>query len=86
MAAIPDGSGWREAYIPIESPEAMARQLLPFGRHVEVIGPDNLRSTMCLHAAELMELYSASPNDGHANSEQAISVESAPMDEHWITA
>jgi predicted DNA-binding transcriptional regulator YafY len=86
MAAVPDASGWREAHIPIESPEAMARQLLPLGRHVEVIGPEHLRSTMCVLAAELSRLYGSARDEGFSRGEHATSAASVPADGHRLTA
>lgn len=51
--------GWREVWIPIESIEQGARQLLAYGAEVEVIEPAALRASVRRQAGALLARYAA---------------------------
>lgn len=51
--AVPDEDGWREVVVPIEGLDTAAAQFLALGRHVEVLGPPDLRARLYALAAEV---------------------------------
>lgn len=56
-ASTPDGKGWRETTIWIESVPYAAGLLLGFSTDIEVLGPPGLREELALRARNLSELY-----------------------------
>ncbi|WP_026412665.1 helix-turn-helix transcriptional regulator [Actinomadura oligospora] len=56
--ARPDGDGWIEVVLPIESPERAVHDLLRLGDDVEVVGPPELRARMANMIAGLARRYS----------------------------
>lgn len=56
-ATEPDGDGWRQAIIPIESVEAAVADLLRLGADVEVLAPDRLRRRLLRTLEALNRLY-----------------------------
>ncbi|HEY2359119.1 MAG TPA: WYL domain-containing protein [Phenylobacterium sp.] len=44
--ALPDAGGWREAVIAVEGVDNAAAQFLALGRHVEILGPPELRAKL----------------------------------------
>ncbi|MEV5576706.1 YafY family protein [Spirillospora sp. NPDC052269] len=56
--ARPDGDGWVEVVLPIESPERAVHDLLRLGGDAEVVGPPELRARMANMIAGLARRYS----------------------------
>jgi predicted DNA-binding transcriptional regulator YafY len=56
-AGAPDGDGWVEAVIPIESIRHAHRELLRFGAEVEVLEPPELRDRVAESVRSMAKIY-----------------------------
>ncbi len=56
-SALPDGSGWRQAEVQIESIDHAAGLLLGFANEIEVVAPLALRDAILQRAASVIRLY-----------------------------
>lgn len=56
-ASEPDGDGWREATLRMESVGMALHELLRFGPHLEVLDPPELREAMADAARGMVERY-----------------------------
>jgi predicted DNA-binding transcriptional regulator YafY len=57
LAAAPDGAGWRQAKVAIESVDHAADLLLGFGPEIEVVSPPALRRRVAEQARRILALY-----------------------------
>ncbi|HEY1176430.1 MAG TPA: WYL domain-containing protein [Phytomonospora sp.] len=56
-ASPPDGDGWREVTLPMESTGHAVGQLLRFGRDARVLGPPELVAAMAAEIAAVADFY-----------------------------
>lgn len=61
QATPPDDDGWRETTLRVESLEVAVHSLLPFGRHLEVLDPPELRAALLAEAEAVVATYAPAP-------------------------
>jgi predicted DNA-binding transcriptional regulator YafY len=60
-AGLPDGDGWITLTLPFERIETARERILGFGRAVEVLEPEPLRSSVIDFARQIVDFYSQPP-------------------------
>jgi predicted DNA-binding transcriptional regulator YafY len=67
----PDGQGWRQVTVPIESVEHAAREMLRLGADAVVLEPAALRDALCTTALQMLQGYEMSVSaKGEAKARQ----------------